>query len=79
MQDQHGGVEKRLADVEEVLRDLVARVVALEERLAGRTQVVVDELDELRTDVEQLKETVTPGEGRLIAHTAASAATACRR
>lgn len=67
MEQRDASVEAHLARIEETLRHLTARVGALEEQVAGRTQVVVDELDDLRADVEQLKEAGETEEERLLA------------
>jgi hypothetical protein len=67
MEDQEMSVEARLAKLEEALRHLAARLGALEERVEGRTEVVVDELDDLRTEVEYLKDTDQVEGNRLLA------------
>jgi hypothetical protein len=59
MEQWQKSLEARVADIEETLRHVTVRLVALEETVAGRTQTVVEELDELRSDVERIKE----GEG----------------
>jgi hypothetical protein len=56
MEEWQRSMEARIADIEETLRHLTVRLVALEEQVAGRTQTVVEELDELRSDVERIKE-----------------------
>ena len=65
MESRKQSIEGRLATIEEALRHLAARLSALEERVAERGQVVVDEIDDLRTDVEHLKEAEEAGGERL--------------